>query len=283
MTRSATSSAAPVAMVLGSCVSLQLGAACAAQLFPHIGATPSTLLRLGVASAILLAFARPTLRTLRPDQWRAVVVLGVCLAGMNGFFYASIDRIPLGTAVTIELLGPLALAAVTSRRARDVGWVALALAGVLLLGFGGHGPGGLDGWGVVFALAAGAFWAAYILAGARVGAVVPGLGGLAMGLGVGALVLVPLGASGAAAAFARPDLLVVVLATAVLASVVPYTLELSALRRLSPGAFGVLLSLEPAVAAVAGWLLLDQGLRPLGVVAIALVVAASAGSVLARK
>ncbi|NAZ81185.1 EamA family transporter [Kineococcus sp. R8] len=272
-------------MVLGSCVSLQLGAACAAQLFPLVGPTPSTLLRLGVAALLLLALARPRLRSLTRSQWRAVLGLGVCLAGMNGCFYAAIARIPLGTAVTIEFLGPLALAALTSRRRRDGAWVALALAGVLLLGVTGHGSGGgaLDPLGVVFALVAGAFWAAYIVAGARVGAAVPGLGGLALATGVAAVVLLPLGAGGAVAALARPELLPAMVGTAVLASVVPYSLELSALRRLPAAAFGILLSLEPAVASLAGRVLLGQHLTLPGVLGVVLVVAASAGSTLTRS
>ncbi|WP_299038050.1 DMT family transporter [uncultured Pseudokineococcus sp.] len=271
-------------MVLGSCISLQLGAACAAQLFPLIGPTPSTLLRMAVAAVVLLALTRPRARSLTRQQWRAVVLLGLALAAMNGFFYASIARIPLGTAVTVEFLGPLALAALTSRRARDFAWVALALGGVVLLGLTGHGPGtsSLDPVGVIFALVAGGFWAAYILANARVGAQAPGLGGLALATAVGALLLLPLGGLGAAQALAQPGLLLLIAGTGVLASVIPYSLELSALRRLGPGAFGVLLSLEPAVAALAGWLLLSQGMHLLGIVAIALVVTASAGSTLTR-
>ncbi|WP_189114627.1 EamA family transporter [Pilimelia terevasa] len=269
-----------VAAVLGACVSLQVGAACAARLFPAGGTAGTTLLRLALAGLLLLAAARPAVRAWDRRPWGAVALLGLCLAGMNASFYAAIARIPLGPAVTIEFLGPLALAAVLSRRARDLLWVGLALAGVVLLGTAGHAPGagGLDPVGVALVLVAGAFWAGYIVVTARVGAAVPGLGGLAVATGVAALALVPFGTPGAVAALARPELLPLVLGTAVLASVIPYSLEFVALRRLPTRTFGVLLSLEPAVAALAGWLLLGQPLGALGWVAVAAVVAASAGS-----
>ncbi|WP_245692423.1 EamA family transporter [Geodermatophilus telluris] len=285
VTTSPTGRGPAVLMVLGSCVSLQVGAAGAAQLFPSMGSAGVTLLRLLVAAVLLLVVTRPHAHRWTRQQWTAVVVFGLSLAGMNGFFYAAIARIPLGTAVTIEFLGPLVLAAVLSRRVRDLGWVLLAAAGVLLLGLaaeGGAGPG-LDRVGVLCALLAGAFWAGYVLASARVGAVVPGQGGLAVALGVGALALVPLGAAGAVTAVDRPTLLLIGVATALLASVVPYTLELSALRRLPPSVFGVLLSLEPAIAATAGWVLLGQPLGAGEAVAVGVVVAASIGSTLCAQ
>lgn len=271
-----------VLMVLGSCSSLQVGAACAARLFPTTGSTGATVLRLLLAAVVLLALTRPRLHRWSRRQWLAVVAFGLSLAAMNGSFYAAIDRIPLGTAVTVEFLGPLTLAAVLSRRRRDLGWVLLAAAGVALLGLTGHGGGGprLSAVGVVFALVAGVFWALYILASARVGAAVPGQAGLAGAVAVGGLALLPAGEAGAAAAFTRWDLLALAAGTAVLASVIPYSLELSALRRLPPRVFGVLLSLEPAIAAAAGWLLLAQPLGGIEAVAMALVVLASAGSTL---
>ncbi|SNR88422.1 inner membrane transporter RhtA [Geodermatophilus saharensis] len=275
-----TGSGPAVLMVLGSCVSLQVGAASAAQLFPAMGSAGVTLLRLLVAAALLLVVTRPHLHRWTGRQWAAVTAFGLCLAGMNASFYAAIARIPLGTAVTIEFLGPLVLAAVLSRRVRDTAWVLLAAAGVVLLGLAAHaGAGsGLDRVGVAFALLAGVFWAGYILTSARVGAAVPGQGGLAVALAVGSLALVPVGAAGAAAAIGRPDLLLLAAVTGLLASVVPYTLELSALRRLTPSVFGVLLSLEPAVAALAGWVLLAQPLGAREAAAVALVVLASIGS-----
>jgi inner membrane transporter RhtA len=272
-------------MVLGSCTSLQVGAACAAQLFPRIGSNGATLLRLAVAAVVLVVATRPAVRRWSRRQWGAVVVFGLSLAAMNGSFYEAIARIPLGTAVTIEFLGPLTLAAVLSRRLRDLVWVVLAAGGVALLGVadGIGGTGRLDPVGVAFALVAGVFWAAYILASARVGSSVPGSGGLAVALAVGALALAPLGAPGAASTVASPHLLLLAAATGLLASVIPYSLEFAALRRLPARVFGVLLSLEPAVAATAGWLLLGQRMGPREAVAVGVVVLASAGSTLTAR
>ena len=272
-----------VALVLGSCVSLQVGAACAARLFPVAGSTGTTLLRLGLAALALLVAIRPRAYRWDARQWLPVLAFGLTLAAMNGSFYAAIERIPLGTAVTVEFLGPLTLAAVLSRRLRELTWVLLAAAGVALLGLAdGAGPG-LDPVGVGLALVAGLFWACYILASRRVGARVPGHGGLAMATAVGALALLPFGAVGAAHAVERPHSLLLAAGTALLASVVPYSLELAALRRLAPHVFGVLLSLEPAIAALAGWVLLSQPLGPVGAVAVGVVVLASAGSTLSAR
>jgi inner membrane transporter RhtA len=273
-----------VLMVLGSCTSLQVGAACAARLFPVIGSSAATFVRLAVAAVIVLAATRPRVRGWSGGQWRSVVVFGLSLAAMNGCFYASIARIPLGTAVTIEFLGPLTLSAVLSRRLRDLVWVVLAAAGVVLLGLADtHGSGRLDPVGVAFALVAAGFWALYILASARVGGQVPGQGGLAVALAVGALALLPVGARGVAPLVRSPHLLLLAGGTAVLASVIPYSLELAALRRLPPPVFGVLLSLEPAVAAAAGLLLLGQALGPLQWTAVGVVVLASVGSTLTAR
>ncbi len=269
-----------VLMVLGSCASLQIGAALAARLFPVTGSAGATLLRLGLAAAVLVVAVRPAVRAWRAEQWRAVLLLGGALAGMNSFFYAAIARIPLGIAVTIEFLGPLTLAAILSRRGRDFLWVALAATGVLALGWTGSQAAALDPLGVGYVLIAAVFWALYILAGAKTGAAVAGHGGLAVAMAVGALLVVPSGLVGASAALASPRLLLIAVGTALLASVLPYTLELAALRRLPRRVFGVLLSLEPAVAAVAGWLLLAQSMTPQTAAAVTVVVLASVGSTL---
>jgi inner membrane transporter RhtA len=262
---------------------LQVGAACATRLFPVAGTTGTTLLRLGIAALVLLVVVRPRVHRWDRAQWLAVLAFGATLAAMNGSFYAAIDRIPLGTAVTIEFLGPLTLAAVLSRRLRELTWVVLAAGGVTLLGLEDGTGGRLDLAGAGFALVAGLFWAVYILASGRVGATVPGQGGLAVATAAGAILLLPGGAAGAAQALGRPDLLLLVAGTGLLASVVPYSLELAALRRLPAHVFGVLLSLEPAVAATAGALLLSQPLGPVGAVAVGVVVLASAGSTLAAR
>jgi len=272
-------------LVLGSCTSLQVGAALAMRLFPVTGAPGATLLRLGIAAAVLLGVTRPRLRAWRPAQWRAVALYGISLAGTNAFFYAALARLPLGTAVTIQFLGPLTLAAALSRRWRDGCWVLLAVAGVLTLGLSpGHGPGhSLDTAGVALVLVSAAFWALYIVAGSRASAAVPGRGGLAVAMTVGALAVLPFGAHGAWQAAGTPYLALIALGTAVLASVVPYTLELAAMRRAPRRVFGILLSLEPAVATLAGWVLLGQRTSPAALAAIAAVVLASAGAALTAR
>jgi len=285
--RAASRPGAAALLVLGSCTSLQAGAALATRLFPVTGASGATLLRLALAAAVLLGLARPRVRAWRPAQWRAVGLYGLSLAGTNGFFYAALARLPLGTAVTIQFLGPLTLAAVLSRRGRDAGWVLLAAAGVLTLGLAGQHGGGagrsLDPAGVACALVSAAFWALYIVAGSRASAAVSGRGGLAVAMTVGALALLPFGAQGAWHVTGRPHLLLIALGTAVLASVVPYTLELAAMRRAPRRVFGILLSLEPAVATLAGWVLLGQRTPLAAVPAIAVVILASAGAALTAR
>ncbi|MFK4495582.1 inner membrane transporter RhtA [Dermacoccus sp. GAS27A] len=273
-----SSSTAPaVLMVIGSCTSLQFGASLATQLFGPLGATGVTTLRLGLAAVMLALVTRPRVRTWTRSQWTAVAAFGLALAGMNGMFYEAIARIPLGPAVAIEFLGPLGLAAILSRKLKDFAWIVLALVGVMILGFDDAG-GSLDLVGVAFVLGAGFFWALYILASERVGGAVDGAGGLAMALVVGTIALVPFGAQGAWTGLTDVHYLALAIGTAFLASVVPYALELSALRRLPKAVFGVLLALEPVIAALAGWLLLDQGFGATRALAVLLVVIAGAGS-----
>lgn len=273
-----SSSTAPaVLMVIGSCTSLQFGASLATQLFGPLGATGVTTLRLGLAAVMLALVTRPRVRTWTRSQWTAVAAFGLALAGMNGMFYEAIARIPLGPAVAIEFLGPLGLAAILSRKLKDFAWIVLALVGVMILGFDDAG-GSLDLVGVAFVLGAGFFWALYILASERVGGAVDGAGGLAMALVVGTIALVPFGAQGAWTGLTDVHYLALAIGTAFLASVVPYALELSALRRLPKAVFGVLLALEPVIAALAGWLLLDQGFGATRALAVLLVVVAGAGS-----
>ncbi|MGC1568447.1 MAG: EamA family transporter [Trebonia sp.] len=278
-----------ILLVLGSCSSLQAGAALAMRLFPVLGAPGATLLRLGLAAIVLLAVTRPRVRGWRRRQWQAVLLYGVSLAGTNAFFYAALARLPLGTAVTIQFLGPLTLSAALSRRLRDLGWVLLAVTGVAILGLteshgtaaGGYGPLSLAG--VAFALTSGAFWAMYIVTGARASAAVPGRGGLAVAMTAGALLLVPFGARGAARIASAPHLMPLAFGMAMLASVVPYSLELAAMRRAPKRVFGILLSLEPAVATMAGWLLLGQHASAVALAAVVIVVVASAGSTMGSR
>jgi inner membrane transporter RhtA len=273
-----------VVLVMGACVSLQFGAAVAVQLFPLVGSWGVTTLRLGLAAVVLLAVVRPRVRAWTRAQWTAVILFGISMGAMNGVFYAAIARIPLGVAVSIEFLGPLVLAAVLARRPLDGLWVAVALVGMALLAVdSAGGDEALDPVGVVLALVAGAFWMAYILTSKKVGALVPGSGGLAVALVVAAVVVAPLGAPGAALAVTDPALLGMGLLIALLSSVVPYSLELNALRRLPPAVFSILLSLEPAFAALFGWLLLGQESGLLRTLAIVLVVAASTGVTLTAR
>lgn len=270
-----------VALVIGSCLSLPFGAAVAAQLFPVLGPWGVTSLRVAIAAVLLVVLVRPRVRGWTRQQWLAAVLFGVSLAAMNGFFYAAIDRIPLGPAVAIEFLGPLVLAAVLTRRLADAVWVAVALLGMALLGIDGLiGADPLDPLGVVFILIAAGFWVMYIRMSARVGALIPGSSGLAMGLVVAAVLLIPVGVPAAATVAADPSLLLLAAVTAVLSSVIPYSFELAALRRLPQRVFGVLLSLEPAFATLAGWLLLGQDATVLRLLAVALVIAASVGTTL---
>ncbi|MFB8188031.1 DMT family transporter [Microbacterium sp. NPDC055988] len=270
-----------VALVIGSCLSLPFGAAVAAQLFPVLGPWGVTSLRVAIAAILLVVIVRPRPGKWTRPQWLAAVLFGVSLAAMNGFFYAAIDRIPLGPAVAIEFLGPLVLAAVLTRRLADAAWVGVALLGMVALGVDGLiGAEPLDPLGLVFILIAAGFWVMYIRMSARVGALIPGNSGLAMGLVVAAVLLIPVGIPAASTVAMDPQLLLLAAITAVLSSVIPYSFELAALRRLPQRVFGVLLSLEPAFATLAGWLILSQDATPLRMLAVALVIAASVGTTL---
>ncbi|WP_251797655.1 EamA family transporter [Paractinoplanes hotanensis] len=268
-------------MALTAIASVQVGSAIATGLFDELGASGVTLLRLAFAAIILAAFTRPRLRTWSPAAWRAAGLLGVAMAGMNLIFYLSLSMVPLGIAVTVEFLGPLLLAVVQTRRVLDLLWAALAAAGVLLLGLDSGGSAPVAG--LVLAFVAGLFWASYIVLSARLGGLVPGTGGLAVSLAVAAVLVLPFGAAGAAEVTNHPSLLLGVVAVAVLSSVLSYGLELNALRRIPTRVFGILMSLEPAAAAVAGLIILRQRLGPAEVVALTLVTVASAGVTLAPR
>ncbi|MDX6200381.1 MAG: inner rane transporter RhtA [Actinomycetota bacterium] len=268
-------------LVLVGIASVQCGSAIARGVFDDLGASGITLLRLGLSSLLLFAVLRPRLRAWSGRAWRAAALLGVVMASMNLVFYQSIRTVPLGVAVTVEFLGPLLLALVQTRRPLDFGWAVLAAAGVALLGI--DTTSGIPLSGLALALLAGMFWAGYILSSALVGRTMPGTDGLAVALGVGAVLALPFGAPGAAAVVDRPALLLPSFAVALLSSVIPYGAELSALRRIPTRVFGILMSLEPAAAAVAGLLFLDQRLHAREVAALLMVSAASAGVTLARR
>ncbi|MFG2485691.1 DMT family transporter [Streptomyces virginiae] len=272
----------PVALVISAGISVQFGAALAVMIMPRAGAAGVVTLRLAAAAIVLLLLCRPKVRGYSRSDWGTVLAFGVAMAGMNGLFYQSIDRIPLGPAVTLEVLGPLALSVIVSRRLVNVLWAGLALGGVVLLsghGGGGLGFGSLDPLGAAFALGAGAMWAAYIVFSARTGRRFPQADGLALAMAVAAVISLPLGIAEAGSDLLVPSTLALGLGVAVLSSVLPYTLELLALRRMPAPTFAILMSLEPAIAATAGFLVLNQAMSALDALAIALVIAASMGAV----
>jgi inner membrane transporter RhtA len=268
-------------LVLAAIASVQTGSAVARTLFDDLGAAGVTLLRVGLAALLLLVLVRPRVRTWTRRSWWAAVLLGAAMAGMNLAFYLSLRTIPLGVAVTVEFVGPLLLALVQTRRLLDALWALLALAGVVLLG--ADTTGDLPLSGLALALLAGLFWAGYILATAQVGQLLPGTGGLAVALAVATVLVLPFGVSGASAVLDRPVLLVPALAVALLSSVLSYGLELTALRTMPTRVFGILMSLEPAAAAVAGLVVLGQQLGGRELVALLLVSLASAGVTLGRR
>ncbi|OKJ99528.1 transporter [Streptomyces sp. CB03234] len=267
----------PVALVVAGGLSVQFGAAVAVLLMPRAGALGVVTLRLVLAAVVLLALCRPQVRGYTRADWGTVVAFGAAMAGMNVLFYQAADRIPLGAAVTLEVLGPLVLSVIASRRLVSVVWAGLALAGVVLLSGGGFDR--LDPVGAVFALAAGVMWAAYIVFSARTGRRFPQADGLALAMAVGAVLSLPLGVAEAGSRLLVPSTVALGLAVALMSSVLPYTLELLALRRLPAPTFAILMSLEPAIAATAGFLVLHQALSVTDALAIALVIAASMGAV----
>jgi inner membrane transporter RhtA len=267
--------ASPIWLVLIGILSVQFGAGVAKTLFDE--ASPATIvwLRLAASAVVLLVVARPVLRGRTRADWAVVLGFGLSLGVMNWAIYQSFQRIPIGLAVTIEFVGPLTLAILGSRRPRDLVWVALAAGGVLLLGLE---PGDLTWAGVGFALLAGAAWAAYILLSAQTGGRWPGLDGLALASVVAMLVLTPLTLGWYADQLVDTRILVLGALVGLLSSVIPYTCELVALRTLRPAVFSVLMSLEPAAAALAGLVVVGELLSPLQLVAMACVVAASVGA-----
>jgi inner membrane transporter RhtA len=233
-------------------------------------------MRIAFAAIILMLLWRPTLRGHeRSDLWLAGA-FGLTLAAMNLSFYEALDRIPLGVAVTLEFLGPLGVAVAGSRRALDLVWVLLAAAGILLLA--APSGSGLNAGGVTLALIAGACWAAYILLSVRVGRVFPGGHGLALAMVVAGVLVLPVGLADGGSGLLQPEILLAGLGVAVLSSLIPYSLEMEALRRLPPHIFGVLMSLEPAAAAIAGLIILDQVLKANEWAGMVLVIVASAGA-----
>lgn len=266
----------PVLLVIAAVSSVQFGAALAKSLFDELGTGGTVFVRVVAAAVVLALIWPPRLRGHSRRDLLLVLALGLVLAGMNSAFYASIDRIPLGVAVTFEFVGPLGVAVAFSRKPLDLLWVLLAAAGIVLLAdFGG---GRLDTVGIALALVAGGFWGAYIILTARVGQAFPGATGLTLAMIVAVVPLAPAGIAEGGSNLLTPSLVAIGAAVGILSTAVPQALELEALRRMPTGVFGVLMSLEPGFAALAGYLLLDEGLVAREAVAILLVVVASAGA-----
>ncbi|MEV2277186.1 EamA family transporter [Nocardiopsis sp. NPDC049922] len=273
--RAVLESVPPVWLVLVGISSVQIGAGVAKNLFDVLPPAAVVWLRLLTSAALLVVVARPVLRGRDRGDWAVVLGYGVSLALMNFFIYQAFARIPLGIAVTIEYLGPLSIAILGSRRRVDLLWAALAGLGVVALGLE---SGSMDPWGIVFAVLAATAWAGYILLSAATGQRFEGASGLAVASVVGVVLLAPAGVAQGGAALLDWRLLLFGLAVGVLSSVVPYSLELTALRRMPPRVFGVLMSLQPAAAALVGLVLLGELLTVWQWIAVACVIVASAGA-----
>ncbi|MBO3278071.1 threonine/homoserine exporter RhtA [Pseudomonas schmalbachii] len=272
----------PVALLLVAMASIQSGASLAKSVFPAIGAQGTTAMRLLFASVILLAILRPWRKRIEPRAWKALIIYGIALGGMNLMFYMALRTVPLGIGVALEFTGPLAVALFASRRPIDFLWIALAVFGLwLLLPLGSLGAG-VDPVGAAFALGAGVCWALYILYGQRAGAD-HGAQGAALGVTIAALFVAPIGFAHAGTAMFAPELLPVLLGVAVLSSAFPYTLEMYALTRLPTRTFGTLMSMEPAIAAMSGLIFLGEQLTFIQWIAIGAIILASAGTTLSSQ
>ncbi len=266
----------PLVLVLLAIVSVQLGAACAKSLFASLGPVTVVFLRLSLAALLLLLVVRPNWSLLRAAQWRITLAFGAILALMNLTYYLALQRLPLGLTVTIEFVGPLSVALWHSRRPLDFVWVVLAAGGIALLNpFSGE----IDAQGFCLALAAGSCWAGYIVLGEKLGGALPGVQGLSLAMTVGAVFLIPAGMHASATIAENYVLLPAAFAVAVLSSALPYSCEIEALRRMPKRVFGILMSVEPAAAALIGFLVLHEVLSKTQILAIVLVMIASYGAV----
>jgi inner membrane transporter RhtA len=272
----------PIGALLIAMASYQCGAAIAKHLFSHVGAQGATAYRLGLGALMMLLVRRPWRTARRSSNWRALWGYGLSMGAMNLVFYMALRTIPLGIAVALEFTGPLAIALFASRQLMDFVWIVLAVIGLYLL-LPLHGEAhALDPIGVLYALAAGVGWALYILFGQKAGMAF-GADAVTLGVAIGALLAVPVGFAHAGSALFSTALLPLGLGVAVLSSVLPYSLEMIALTRLHARTFSVLLSLEPAIAALAGMVFLGERLVPLQWLAIASIVAASAGAAIGAR
>ncbi|RDI57428.1 EamA family transporter [Flavobacterium glaciei] len=271
----------PLPAVLLAIISVQSGAAIAKGLFPAIGAAGTASLRIGISALILLAVYRPNLKKITANQWKLVIPYGLSLGAMNLIFYLSIERIPIGLAVTLEFIGPLFVAVFGSKRIIDFFWVLLAAAGIVLIAPWSNN--GLDILGVLFALLAGALWAAYIVLGGKISKIMKGGEAVTVGMLFGSMLIVPFGILGNGLSNLTPQLLGLGVALALLSSAIPFTLEMKALKQLPARTFSILMSLEPAAASICAFIFLQEYLTFNEVLAVIFVIIASAGSTITSK
>ena len=271
----------PIPAVLFAIISVQSGAAIAKTLFPAIGAAGTASLRIGISAIILLAIYRPNLFKITPNQWKIVISYGLSLGAMNLIFYLAIERIPIGLAVTLEFIGPLLVAVIGSKRLIDYLWVLLATAGIVLIAPWSNN--GIDLLGVLFALLAGAFWAAYIVLGTKVSKIMKGGDAVATGMLFASILIVPFGISENGLNNLTPTFLYLGIALALLSSAIPFTLEMKALGQLPTRTFSILMSLEPAAASICAFIFLQEYLTFNEILAVVFVVIASVGSTITSK
>jgi len=276
------STTAAVSSAIVAMVSFQVGATFAKQLIPVIGAPGTTALRLGLSALMVIVLQRPWRSIPSRAAWPVVLAYGISLGAMNAVFYLALRTIPLGIAVALEFTGPLAVAVFASRRRLDYLWVVLAAAGLSLLLPITRASAALDPVGVAFALAAGVGWALYIVFGQKAGHA-HGASASTWGLMIAALLTIPIGVIDAGRGLIAPSVLPFGFAVAVFSSALPYTLEMIALRRLSAKTFGTLMSFEPAIAAIAGVIVLREHLTAVQYLAIGAIIAASVGAVAGEK
>ncbi|MET0946262.1 MAG: EamA family transporter [Flavobacterium sp.] len=271
----------PVPAVLLAIISVQCGAAIAKTLFPAIGAAGTASLRIGISAIILLLAYRPNLKQITPSQWKIVVPYGLTLGAMNLIFYLAIERIPIGLAVTLEFIGPLLVAIIGSKRLIDYCWVLLAAMGIVLIAPWSNNR--IDLLGVIFALLAGALWAAYIVLGGKISKIMNGGQAVSTGMLFAAILILPFGFYENGLANLTLKFLGMGAALALLSSAIPFTLEMKALGQLPPRTFSILMSLEPAAAAICAFIFLQENLNFYEILAVVCVVVASAGSTLTAK
>ncbi len=262
-------------------ISVQGGAAIAKSIFPTLGAPTTASLRIGLSALFLLLIFRPNIKKLTPAQWRSVIPFGLCLGAMNLVFYLSIERIPVGLGVTLEFIGPLILAVVSSQRRSDFFWIFLAAVGIALIA--PWNAQNIDPFGAFLALLAGGFWVGYILLGGKISKIMDGKEAVTVGMIFASLLVVPFGIMSGGFENFKIEMIVAVSALALLSSAIPFLLEMKALKVLPASTFSILMSMEPAIAALSALIFLGEHLIVTEWLAIALVMLASAGAALSKR